>query len=782
MMEIDYEDVLHRIQTVYASCSKMEQNTLKTILQEMVDKGYSQTLEQLWLSDFKEVPVSIEEFLCNPRYLGNTNNNGESVYPFWKHTLTDIFNNGNKYFEIILSGATRIGKSSTGVSGMAYMLYRLMLYKNPHAYFKKKEVSKFTIAFANLTKDLAAGVAFREFQTTLKESPWFNEHGKFSNSASNYVYMPEGGKIDIIPASDSAHVLGMQVWACLVGETKIITSEGAKHIAECVDSNVNVLQLVDGKFVFTPADVKLTKYVQDTIRVELEDGTIIEGTPDHKILLSDGSYVQLDSLTYSDDIMTFGSSAVSSADRLSTKIKSIQDIHHNVLTPVYDVINVKPAHNFVICSDDTFVISHNCLMDEVNFTRSGVKDINIAKQHMKNLYNTVHARITGTFKLGGEVYGKLISSSSKNTDSDYLSEHIETQLNAGNSHMYLVDKPQWEVLPKEMFSSEKFYITVGDRYKRGFVVPKENEDEQHIEEYKNSGYRVLAVPKDFRTNFLADYDIALRDIAGISVTGAMGFITQDAITPNVTSSRKNPFFEDIIVTGIRDNDTLENHFHADVVDKHIKSLPMNVHIDFAEVSDRIGISGVVQDGMKNVLDLDTERRVMLPFYRQVFQVGIEAPSGDRMSFQKVINFIVWLRRSGFNINIISTDQYQSSYVRETLSQQGFAVEKVSVDASEDPYIGLRNLLQDQRLELIKNQKQEDELVKLQRLNKRIDHPQNGSKDLSDALCGACWTHIQHQDQIRPSVNNMANVISSVNGRPTSPKNRLPSVFGSYTLR
>ena len=636
MMEIDYEDVLHRIQTVYASCSKMEQNTLKIILQEMVDKGYSQTLEQLWLSDFKEVPVSIDEFLRNPRYLGNTNNQGESVYPFWKHTLSDIFNNGNKFFEIILSGATRIGKSSTAVSIVAYMLYRLMIYKDPHSYFKKKEVSKFTIAFANLTKDLAAGVAFREFQTTLRESPWFNDHGKFSNSASNYVYLPEGGKIDIIPASDSAHVLGMQVWACL--------------------------------------------------------------------------------------------------------------------------------------------------MDEVNFSRSGVKDINIAKQHMKNLYNTVHARITGTFKLGGEVYGKLISSSSKNTDSDYLSEHIETQLNAGNSNMYLVDKPQWEVLPKEMFSPEKFYITVGDRYKRGFVIPKENEDEQHLEAYRKSGYRVLAVPKDFKTNFLADYDIALRDIAGISVTGAMGFITQDSITPNVTSARKNPFFEDILVIGIRDNDTIENHCHPEVVDKHIKSLPMNIHIDFAEVSDRIGISGVVQDGMKNVLDLDTERRVMLPFYRQVFQVGIEAPSGDRMSFQKVINFMVWLRRNGFNVNIISTDQFQSSYVRETLAQQGFAVEKISVDVSEDPYIGLRNLLQDQRLELIKNQKQEDELVKLQRLNNRIDHPQNGSKDLSDALCGACWTHIQHQDQIKPSINNMASVISSVNGRQSTPKSRMSSVFGPYIRR
>ena len=779
MAEIDYEDVLHRIRTVYTSCSKMEQNTLKIILQEMVDKGYSQTLEQLWLSDFKEVPVSIDEFLRNPKYLGNTNNLGESVYPFWKHTLTDIFNSGNKYFEIILSGATRIGKSSTAVSAMAYMLYRLMIYKDPHSYFRKKEVSKFTIAFANLTKDLAAGVAFREFQTTLKESPWFNDHGKFNNSASNYVYMPEGGKIDIIPASDSAHVLGMQVWACLVGSTKILTTKGDKTIESCAETYQDVLQWSQGKFITTQALIKKTKEAHTTVRVKLCNGSVFEGTPEHKMLLDDGTYKELSELSINDTLFRVTSALF---NYNTTKVVEVSTIYHDSPIAVYDVINVEPDHNFAILANNTILISHNCLMDEVNFARSGVKDINIAKQHMKNLYNTVHARITGTFKLGGEVYGKLISSSSKNTDSDYLSEHIETQLNAGNSNMYLVDKPQWEVLPPEMFSPEKFYITVGDRYKRGFVVPKENEDEQHLEEYRKSGYKVLGVPKDFRTNFLADYDIALRDIAGISVTGAMGFITQDAITPNVTSERKNPFFEDVIVTGLRDNDTIENHFHIDVVDKHIKSLPMNIHIDFAEVSDRIGLCGVVQDGMKNVLDLSTERRVMLPFYRQVFQVGIEAPSGDRMSFQKVINFIVWLRRNGFNINIVSTDQFQSSYVRETLAQQGFGVEKISVDASEDPYIGLRNLLQDQRLELVKNQIQEDELVKLQRLNKRIDHPQNGSKDLSDALCGACWAHIQHQDTIKMPINNMANVISSVNGRPSNPRSRMPSVFGPYVRR
>ena len=479
MAEIDYEDVLHRIRTVYTSCSKMEQNTLKIILQEMVDKGYSQTLEQLWLSDFKEVPVSIDEFLRNPKYLGNTNNLGESVYPFWKHTLTDIFNSGNKYFEIILSGATRIGKSSTAVSAMAYMLYRLMIYKDPHSYFKKKEVSKFTIAFANLTKDLAAGVAFREFQTTLKESPWFNDHGKFNNSASNYVYMPEGGKIDIIPASDSAHVLGMQVWACLVGSTKILTTEGDKTIESCAETYQDVLQWSHGKFITTPALIKKTKEVHTTICVKLCNGSVFEGTPEHKMMLDDGTYKELSELSINDTLFRVTSALF---NYNTTKVVEVSTIYHDSPIAVYDVINVEPDHNFAILANNTILISHNCLMDEVNFARSGVKDINIAKQHMKNLYNTVHARIAGTFKLGGEVYGKLISSSSKNTDSDYLSEHIETQLNAGNSNMYLVDKPQWEVLPPEMFSPEKFYITVGDRYKRGFVVPKENEDEQHLEE------------------------------------------------------------------------------------------------------------------------------------------------------------------------------------------------------------------------------------------------------------------------------------------------------------
>lgn len=642
MAEIDYQDALNRIQGVYNSCSELEQKELRKIIEEVSIHGYSQTLETLWLSDFKEVPVSIDEFICNDYYLGLTNRSGQAVYPYWKQTAHNIFSAGNRYSEIILSGATRIGKTSTMTIIMAYMLYRLMLYRNPHEYFKKKEVSRFTIAFANLTMKLAEGVCYREFNDTLKECPFFNDHGRFSRSERNFYYIPEGDKIDIIAGSDASMFLGMQIWAAAI--------------------------------------------------------------------------------------------------------------------------------------------------DECNFAKSGVKDIGIAKSTMKKLYDTINARISGTFRLNGEVYGKMITSSSKNTDCDFLSSHIENQLNSGNTALYLVDEPQWKILPKEMFSDETFHFTVGDRYKKGFVIPEQDDDEEHRREYESQGYKVIEAPAELRKNFIADYDIALRDIAGISVAGSMGFIQQEIITPCVATDRHNPFFQDVLQIGKNDNKTIEEFFHIEAVPQQFKRARMDIHLDMAETSDRSGISGVCVDGNKIVDDIDG-KKVSRPMLKQVFQVGIEAPRGDRQSFQKVVNFLVWLRRQGFNIGKISADQYQSAYMLETLELQGFDTCKVSVDRSDEPYIGLKNLLFDQCIELIKHQVQENELVHLQRTGNKIDHPQvnpdgtKGGKDCSDALCGACWTLVTDHVQANAPAKSVASAIRAMNGPRSSysgPQNQL-NRFGPYNI-
>lgn len=637
MSEIDYQQVLNRIKTVYHSCSAQEQKLLMNIINEVSISGYSQTLEQIWLADFKEVPVSIDEFICSPHYMGQVNRNGEAIYPFWRECFRDIFNNGNKYNEIILSGATRVGKTSSSIVIGAYMLYRLMLYRNPHEYFQKKEVSRFSLIFGNLTKELASGVAYREFNDTLKDCPWFMEHGRISASDRNFYYIPEGDKIEIIPVSDGAQALGRQVWFAII--------------------------------------------------------------------------------------------------------------------------------------------------DEANFAKSGVKDIEKAKLHMKNLYDTINARISGTFRIRGEVYGKLVTASSKNSDSDYLSSHIDEQIAAGNQHLYLVDKPQWEILPKTMFSDEVFHFTVGDRYKKGFVIPEENDDEVHRKEYEEQGYKVIEAPAELRKNFIADYDISLRDIAGISVVGAMGFITQESLTPCIAQDRVNPFFEDILQIGSHDSQEIYEFFHAEVVPAELKYQKINIHLDLAETKNRTGISGSCVCGNKIIVQ-DDGKKVARPFIKQVFSVGIQAPRGDRQSFQKVINFIIWLRNNKFNIGTISTDQYQSDFLREALAQQGFDTIKISVGKSMEPFIGMKNLLIDQCVELVKNQQQEDEFVAIQRLNGTIFLPEDkegGHCDIAEACVGSCWTLVTSKQGPTLPTKNLIAIASQVNSgtaRPMSSSNTIPSTTSS----
>ena len=466
------------------------------------------------------------------------------------------------------------------------------------------------------------------------------------------------------------------------------------------------------------------------------------------------------------------------------KIKSIQKIKYSEPVPVYDVLDVQPNHNFAIVGETCTAISHNCaLLDETNFAKAGVKDINIAKRHMKHLYDTVNARISGTFRLNGEVYGKMVTASSKNTDSDFLSDHIEKQLNAGNKSLYLVDEPQWKILPQEMFSGKTFYFTVGDRYKKGFVVPDENCDDAHLKEYEAQGYEVVEAPLEFKRNFIADYDISLRDIAGRSVVGAMGFITQDMVTPCVSRDRKNPFFTDIIEIGSHDSLSIEQFMHTEVIPKALFYQQLNIHVDLSETGDKTGIAGVCVDGNKIVENYDG-KKVSRPYLKELFSVSLKAPRGDRLSFQKVVNFIVWLRRAGFNVGTISTDQYQSSYLREVLSQQGFNTTKISVDASLEPYVALRGMLVDQCIELVKNQLQEDELVNLQRVNNKVDHPTNGSKDISDSLCGGAWTLLTEDVKTQVPSHSIAKVTSAVNRMNTraNPYDQFGRLMGGqYTV-
>ena len=574
-------DVPAKIQSIYNDCNDEEKQILIDILTELSQYGESETYKNLWLEDYKEIPVDLDTFLCNDRYLGKVTRNGEGIYPYWKTAMHQIFDAGNKYHECLFTGATRIGKSSTGITCAAYMLYRLMCLRDPQKFFNKKGESKFSLLFFNVTKELAQSVAYREFNDTLAASPWFMEHGTLSKSERNFYYIPEGGKIVIEAGSDVAHSLGKQIF----------------------------------------------------------------------------------------------------------------------------------------CG----------FMDEINFAKSGIKDINKAKANIKATYDSIVARVEGTFRQNGEVWGKIFAVSSKKGDSDFMEDHIQQQMTAGNEHMIVFDKPQWEVLPPGQFNPEKFYIAIGDRHHRGFVV--ENDSEQALSELKEQGYQLMQVPLDMKTNFLADFDISLRDLAGIAVPGALSFISQDILDTNLVQDRQNPFLNEILEIGTKDSYTIEEFFHMELVPKYIKNMDLFIHLDLSLNDDKSGISGSGIVDRKDIVQ-DNGKTVSMPVFAHAFSVDIKAPRGDKIPYAKITNFIVWLRSQGFNIELISRDQFQSEYMAQLLEAQGFKTEKISLDRTPDGYMALRSILLEQRVQMLDVKLLQDELIYLQRdsLTGKVDH-----------MVGRCFT-------------------------------------------
>ena len=88
-------------------------HTSLKILEEINEHGESKTYEDLWLADYKEIPVDKTTFLTDDYYLGRSNDNGRSIYPAWMGVMQELERTGNQYYEIVLTGATRTGKTST---------------------------------------------------------------------------------------------------------------------------------------------------------------------------------------------------------------------------------------------------------------------------------------------------------------------------------------------------------------------------------------------------------------------------------------------------------------------------------------------------------------------------------------------------------------------------------------------------------------------------------------------------------------------------------------------
>ena len=292
------------------SLNDKEKDVVKNILNQISLTNNSQIYNDLIYADYKEIPVDIETFITDDRYLGKAWKDAAGnlkMYPFWMNELKKIFptNIDTNYETILETGARGLGKSEIACGAICtYLMYRVLCLKNPLEYYHLKSTEKICFAFMNITLALSEKIAINIFQKTIQMSPWFMSRGKMT-SYNNMPYWLPPAPLDIIIGSQSDDVIGQAIFFCLDGDTVIKTTEGDFKIRDLENKSIRVPTINNDNEIVVSDEctVKMTGIYNEEYQIELEDGTILKCTPNHKFMLKDGTYKEAKDLTEDDELM-----------------------------------------------------------------------------------------------------------------------------------------------------------------------------------------------------------------------------------------------------------------------------------------------------------------------------------------------------------------------------------------------------------------------------------------------------------------------------------------------
>lgn len=289
---------------ILGALTPVEKNAVEKILNEINTTGSSSLYKEMLGEDYEEVPVNIDTFIEDDRYIGKVTQQGTTIYPYWRNMLRQIFDPNHNYNEVIFTGAIGLGKTTIAITAMAYILYQLLCLKNPQKFYGLQGNSKIVLAFFNVNLDLSYGVAFKKLQSMLMESPWFLEHGTVvGREEKNKRYYPDKG-IEFKVGSQDTHGLGQDIF-CVDGNTEIITDYGVRKIKDCEGRVLSVLSIDnDGKIVLSnKCQVIKTKKVSELYEITFDNKFTLKCTGEHRLRLSTGEYKMVKDLSIGDDIM-----------------------------------------------------------------------------------------------------------------------------------------------------------------------------------------------------------------------------------------------------------------------------------------------------------------------------------------------------------------------------------------------------------------------------------------------------------------------------------------------
>ncbi len=163
-----------------------------------------------------------------------------------------------------------------------------------------------------------------------------------------------------------------------------------------------------------------------------------------------------------------------------------------------------------------------------------------------------------------------------------------------------------------------------------------------------------------------------------------------------------------------------------------------MHVDLAQKHDHCAVALAHVDGWVT-MKIGEQYKEAAPRI-VVDAVRYWTPTASKsVDFTEVKDYITSIRERNFNVKLVTFDRWNSHDMMQQLGVHGIKTEILSV--AKKHYEDMSLTLTEERLIGPKIQLLIDELLQLRIVKDKVDHPRKGSKDLSDAVCGAIYNAI-----------------------------------------
>jgi hypothetical protein len=355
------------------------------------------------------------------------------------------------------------------------------------------------------------------------------------------------------------------------------------------------------------------------------------------------------------------------------------------------------------------------VLDEISGFASEVGTGNEQGKTAENIYKAFRGTVDSRFP----DLGKVVLLSFPRYQGDFISQKYESVIaekeTVERKHTFIMNPD----LPHED-PGNRFEISWDEDTIISYKIPK-------VLAFKRPTWEVNPTRKidDFKIAFYTDLADAMMRFACMPTYASDAFFKDRTKLEKVMTLR-NPLdqFRRFDESFKPDPDKVY-YIHADLAQKHDKCAVAIAHVD-------------KWVNIQVIKDYEQVAPMVVVDAVAWWEPRAEGP----VNLSDVKNWIINLRREGFNLGMVSFDRWQSFDIQNELQAVGIRTETVSV--AKKHYEDLAMMIYEERvaIPMIPILLEEMSELKIMKGN-RVDHPRKKSKDLADALAGAVFGAISH---------------------------------------